>query len=67
MCGVDDWIVNDRVFELREFRFGGLTIGGDNTVYPAVPVGCRNCGNTLLISAVFSGVIADLSPQGKKS
>jgi hypothetical protein len=55
MCGVGNWNVNESTFELREFNEGPLVLGGP--IMPVVPVTCTNCGNTILVNAVVSGVV----------
>jgi hypothetical protein len=55
-CGVANWQVQDSTFELREFNAGNMVLGGP--VIPVVPVICANCGNTVLINALISGVMA---------
>ncbi|MBO8131979.1 MAG: hypothetical protein H0Z29_10795 [Candidatus Marinimicrobia bacterium] len=56
MCGVGNWSVQDRVFELREFRGGSLVVGG-TPIMPIIPVICNNCGNTILINAKTTGFV----------
>ena len=55
LCGNQKWILGDNILELREFRGGGLAIGGK--LFPVVPLTCNNCGNTLFLSALFSKVV----------
>lgn len=57
MCGQGNWTVQDKVFELREFHDGAMVIGGSALV-PIVPVTCANCGNTVLINAIFSKIVS---------
>ena len=60
MCGVRAWGVSEKVFELREFNEGNLVIGGPNSVIsPVIPVTCRNCGNTVFINALSTGLLED--------
>jgi hypothetical protein len=55
MCGIGNWAVQDKAYELREFHSGGLVVGGP--VLPVVPVVCSNCGNTILVSAIVGGAL----------
>jgi hypothetical protein len=55
MCGVRKWNVLDTVFELHEYNKGSVVIGG--TVMPLITVVCSNCGTTILINALTSGLI----------
>ncbi len=66
LCGVARWNVLGKIFELREYHGGSLVVGS-SSVMPVIPVTCSNCGNTVFVSAVLSGVIAPDSekPQGE--
>ena len=55
MCGAKQWNVQEKSFELREFHGGGLVIGG-NPIIPVVPIICGNCGNTILVNSLLTGV-----------
>lgn len=55
MCGVGPWQVQDKVFQLSEFRQGKLVLGGP--LIPLIPVTCTNCGHTVLVNAIISGGI----------
>lgn len=58
MCGARSWTVSDKMFELREFNDGNLVIGGPNaSIIPIVPVTCSNCGNTVMINALSTGLL----------
>jgi hypothetical protein len=58
ICGeARSWVVNDTVFEMREFNDGNLIIGGQTKVMPVISVNCSNCGNLILLSAIKIGVI----------
>ena len=46
MCNERKWSVQNKVFELREFRGGSLVLGGI-TILPIIPITCENCGNLL--------------------
>ena len=60
MCGSRTWNVTDKVFELREFNDGNLVLGGPGgSVYPVIPVTCGNCGNTIFVSALSTGLIKE--------
>jgi hypothetical protein len=56
MCGHAGWSIQDGVYELREFHEGGMVIGGGALV-PVVPVICSNCGNTILVNAILTGIV----------
>lgn len=56
MCGTGNWLVSDKVFELREFNNGDLIIGG-GPITPLVTITCSECGNTILINPIAIGVL----------
>src|SRR4051812_39820203 len=56
LCLSGSWQVADRVFELREFKGGGLFVG-EFQYQPLIPVTCDNCGNTVLINGIVSKVV----------
>ncbi|XZL97429.1 hypothetical protein ACSXAP_06915 [Clostridium perfringens] len=56
MCGDGNWIVSDKIFELREFNDGDLIIGGV-PIQPVVTITCKNCGNTVLVNPLAIGVL----------
>ena len=56
LCGENRWSVTDTVFELREYNGGALRPG---PIIPVIPVTCANCGNTVLISAISTGLLED--------
>jgi predicted RNA-binding Zn-ribbon protein involved in translation (DUF1610 family) len=64
MCGGGPWNVQNSTFQLLEFTEGGLTIGGP--VVPVVPVVCMNCGNTVLVNAIVSGLVSAATPPKKE-
>ena len=56
MCGTGNWNVSDKVYELRGYHGGGLTIGGV-AIVPVLPITCDNCGNTILVNTIVAGVL----------
>lgn len=46
-CG-GKWIVTDKIFELREYTNGNLTLGAP--IQPVVTITCEDCGNTVLVN-----------------
>jgi len=61
ICGNDDWIIDESIFEMREFH-GATTILGKGFIKAFVTVSCKNCANTKLFNAVNIGLI---SSEGK--
>jgi ribosomal protein S27AE len=65
MCGANQWGVSDKAMELREYQQGNLVIGG--ALQPVIPVNCGNCGYTILINGLITGVIErPKEEEGKK-
>lgn len=62
MCGSGPWNVQDEAFELRAFQGGNLVLGAGPLV-PVVVVTCQNCGNTMLVNAIVSGVVDREQPN----
>ncbi len=65
MCNEKKWVVQDKVFELREFHEGDLVLGG-TPIIPIIPVTCQNCGNTILINALETGVVKSKPKKERK-
>jgi len=60
LCGEGKWNVTDKVFELREFNGGNFVLGGPNSaITPIIPITCENCGNTVLINALVTGLLKE--------
>lgn len=60
MCGGGPWSVQDSTYQLMEFQEGSLAIGGP--IVPVIPVICGNCGHTVLVNAIVSGVVPPSPP-----
>ncbi len=56
-CSKPDWLVNGKVFELREFNDGNLVVGGSTSVIPVITVTCKNCGKIHLFNALTLGAV----------
>ncbi len=56
MCHEGKWSVQDKIFELREFHGGSLVLGG-TPIIPIIPITCGNCGHTILINALMTGIM----------
>ena len=63
ICKSGTWTVSDTIFELREFQGGSLVIGGNQGIYPVIPLTCSNCGNTYFLNPLMLGI---LEPPKKK-
>lgn len=64
VCGSTSWSVSDTFFQLTEFHLNKIIVGGP--VQPVICVTCNNCGNTILINAVLSGIIPTPENEIKK-
>ena len=62
-CGKCEWIINDTIFELREFHGGNIVVGGKSTIFPIVPIVCAKCGKATLYSAVYLGILTSGKEQ----
>lgn len=65
-CGGQEWIVNDTMFEMREFHGGSMVIGGGSAVLPLATVSCKQCGNTIFFNAISLGLLNEEDEQRKK-
>lgn len=61
ICGNNQWAVQERPWELREFQGGALAAG---SVIPLVVVTCDVCGHTLLFNALKMSAV-DKERQGQ--
>jgi len=60
LCGGREWNVNEKIYELREFNDGNLVVGGPNSsIIPVIPISCKNCGNTIFINALITGLLKE--------
>ena len=63
-CGQKKWILNDKVFELREYNKGDIV--GGAAIIPLMVGSCAGCGNTIFFNAIALDIIdpqtGDLKP-----
>lgn len=64
LCGEQDWNVTAKVFQVTEFHYNKMQIGGP--AIPIIPITCSNCGNTYFVNALIAKLI-DPSELEKKS
>lgn len=58
ICGSINWVISDRIFELKEFKKGKeVIVGGKSVVFPIIPVTCQNCGQVIYFNALQLGLI----------
>lgn len=58
VCSGREWLMNDTIFELREFEKGKLIIGGKSKVFPVITVTCKSCGHTYFFNAILLGLVS---------
>ncbi len=64
MCAAYDWSVQDVVYGVRGYLPWLLPNGGPTV--PVIPVVCKNCGNTIFVNAIISGIIASQDGEEAK-
>lgn len=57
VCSGKEWVLNDTIFELREFEKGKLIIGVESSIFPVLAVTCKSCGRTYFFNAILLGLI----------
>lgn len=65
ICDNTDWMIDDKLFEFREFQ-GGKTVFGGGAIKPVITVTCTKCGNTKILNAIQLGVVDPKNPTGDK-
>lgn len=55
-CKAREWLLNDRVFDLKEFIDPSST-SETNAVFPVAILTCKNCGTAHFFSAVLLGIL----------
>ena len=63
VCGSDQWLLLDNVWELRRFEGGGLSVGGA-PLLPVVALMCNVCGHTLFFNAIAVRAVSKDNPEG---
>lgn len=66
ICGNNEWVLSDILFEIREFNGGNLTIGGEAVLMPLMTVSCKRCGHTRFINAIKMGVVPPTPDENNK-
>ncbi len=66
LCGSDRWFFDDVVYELREVQAQHLFTPKDAKLFPVLVVTCSNCGNSHLINALVTGVVAPVSGEASE-
>jgi len=56
VCESTDWVLLDKVWELREFHGGSLHVGS-GPILPVVGLMCNVCGHTLFFNAIAARAV----------
>lgn len=65
VCNQTNWMIDDTLFELREFH-GGRTVLGSGAIKPIITISCTSCGNTKMMNAIQLGLVDPKNPDGEK-
>ena len=63
ICRENDWIIVDKIYEIREFYGGSFVIGGTGAILPIVAVICKICGHTIFFNAISLGLVEPQKQQ----
>jgi hypothetical protein len=66
ICNQTNWMIDDTLFELREFH-GGRTVLGSGAIKPIITISCNSCGNTKIMNAIQLGLVDPNNPEGETS
>jgi predicted nucleic-acid-binding Zn-ribbon protein len=61
VCKHEDWVIAERVYELREYHGKGV-FETSGSVIPFIVISCTYCGNTRFFNAIIMDV---MKPQEK--
>ncbi|MDP3057738.1 MAG: hypothetical protein Q8N37_04480 [bacterium] len=57
ICNGSEWLLNDTIYELREFMGGSFILGEKVSIFPVLAVSCKSCGHTHYFNAILIGVV----------
>lgn len=63
VCGNNNWIINDTIWEIREFNGGNFVLGGNSSIMPMISISCSKCGNTHFLNAIKLGIVSPQPPK----
>lgn len=59
LCGAtNSFSAIPKIMELRQYYNGDFVVVGQSSIVPLVVLTCSNCGNTVLINAIASGLLS---------
>ncbi|PQB07265.1 hypothetical protein BST83_08930 [Polaribacter filamentus] len=64
VCSTNNWMIDDTLFEIREFH-GGKTVLGSGAIKPLITLTCAGCGNTKFMNAIQLGLVDPKNPDGE--
>lgn len=66
ICEADDWILMDKVWELREFHRVPFALGGPDRpiVLPVIALMCNVCGYTIFFNAIAVRAVSRPASEG---
>jgi hypothetical protein len=65
ICGGLDWEFTDTLYEMREFKGGGMVIGSNVNMLVFIALICRGCLHTELFNALAIAIAIEKSKEGK--
>lgn len=63
VCEQQKWMIDDTLFELREFH-GGRIVLGSGAIKPIITITCNTCGNTKMLNAIQLALVDPKNPDG---
>ena len=64
VCKKNNWVLYDQLWELRQFKKGGIVVGGP--IIPLAIITCNNCGHTMHFNAIKIGLTTTDSKETSK-
>jgi hypothetical protein len=63
ICGHDDWLIADKIFEINEHRDA---INAQFATQPVIAVICKYCGNTIYVNAIIAKIVESQGGPNEK-
>lgn len=65
LCGADQWLFDDVLYEVRESQTQHLFSRADAKVFPLILITCSNCGNSHMLNALVTKIVVPAPGQGE--